>query len=165
MSHPTLAELEAATRAASPAATRGSLPEERSLGSRVDVYVASRPYAVFASTRPDGRPHAAAVTPCLYDARIWMPTVQGAVRLRNVAHLARASLVYIDGDADDHVMVLVEGDVVVHRPPDELLDDFLRDWWEERVGGVLDWANAVIELRPDKVLSFAGPGAELPPPP
>lgn len=164
MTFPTLAELEARTRTSSLPATRQSLPEDRSLGRRVDDYVAARPYAVLATTRPDGRPHAAAVTACLHGGRFWMPTVHGAVRLRNVEHLLRASLVYVAGELADHIMVMVEGDVVLHRPPGAVLDGFLRAWWGDRIGGELDWVDAVIELRPDKVLSFHAPDAVVPAP-
>ncbi len=157
---PGLADIEAVSRRRAAAPTLGSLPDERALDAAgLCAFLAKTTSVVLATTRPDGRPHATAVTAAFHDHRFWMPAVSGAVRLRNLTHRPQASLVAMEGRGSEHVMVMVEGEAVLHRPAQPLLDDFLAAWWAERVGGSLEWADTVIELRPAKVLSFAGPDA------
>lgn len=110
-------------------------------------------YAVLATTRPDGRPHAAPVAFVVHDRRIWMASVAGAVRLRNIAHVPFASVVVSEGQGEHHVAVMIEGRATLHEA-EPVVSAWLGAAWRERFGTTPDWAGTVIELAPDRLLSF-----------
>ena len=76
-------------------------------------------YAVLATARGDGRAHAAPVAFVMADGSFWIATVQG-LRLRNLRAIPWASVVVMDGDADEdeegtpHRALTAEGPVVLH---------------------------------------------------
>jgi len=111
-------------------------------------------HAVLATTRPDGRPHAAPVAFLVREDEVWMASVAGAARLRNMRHQPAASLVVIEGDGDAHVALIVEGPTTLHEDPQPVLNEWMRDAWRDRFGTELTWAGALIELEPTKVLSY-----------
>jgi len=123
--------------------------------SALDAFLERKRYAVLSTTRPSGRPHSTMVGFCIRDGRIWLPAVAGAQRLRNVAVEPTASMLVTEGERDDHVAVLIEGQVAIRRDPTEALDGWLRAAWLERYGTELTWADAIIELLPTKVLSYS----------
>src|SRR6266542_1921822 len=136
--------------------TLGSWPPERSLvPDRLIEFLERTRYAALSTTRPDGRPHATMVAHCLRDGRVWLPAVASAQRVRNLMAEPSASMLFTDGEGDDHVVVLMEGQAAVHADPAPILDGWLRQAWLERHGTELDWAGAIIELIPTKVLSYA----------
>jgi SAM-dependent methyltransferase len=136
--------------------TRGSWPPERALGAEaLEAFLERKRYAILSTTRPDGRPHAAMVAFCLRDDRLWLPAVGGARRTRNLQGEPSAALVVTDGEGDEHVAVLVEGQAAVHDDPGPILDSWLRGAWRDRHGTELDWAGAIIELIPTKALSYS----------
>jgi S-adenosylmethionine-dependent methyltransferase len=136
--------------------TRESWPPERSLGAEaLWAFLERKRYAILSTTRPDGRPHSAMVAFCLRDDRLWLPAVAGARRTRNLHREPSAALLVTDGEGDEHVAVLVEGQAAVHDDPRPLLDSWLRDAWRDRHGTELDWAGAIIELIPTKALSYS----------
>jgi PPOX class probable F420-dependent enzyme len=125
-------------------------------GESLVAFVRQPRYAVLTTARPDGRPHAALVAFVVRDGRVWLPAVAGAVRVRNVAREPWASLAITEGFRERHRAVLVEGHAIVHAEAGEverLLNQFLREAWREVHGTELDWASAVLELRPVRVLS------------
>jgi hypothetical protein len=66
-----------------------------------------------------------------------------------------------EGVGDAHRTVLLDGHAILHDRPQEveaLLDAFLRDRWTDTYGTALDWASVVIELLPERVLSYQAPG-------
>jgi hypothetical protein len=138
--------LQDATFARSPAATATSYPPERRLtGAQVEAVLASGRYAVVASTRPDGRPHLAPTSFRLVGGELWLPTVAGAVRARNVRHQPWLALSVTEGAGDTHLAVLVEGPArVTAEPPPG--------------GDVPEWAAEWIVLTPRRVLSYAAEG-------
>ena len=152
---PTLADVqESSYRSASPA-TRHAWPRGSALDAvEIATLLRVRRYAVLATTRPDGRPHAAPVAFVETGRRIWMASMAGAARTANLRRQPSASLV-ITGprDDDDHAALVVEGPVRIHDDPGPLLDGFLRDLWRERFGSELEWAETILELTPTKVLS------------
>jgi hypothetical protein len=115
-------------------------------------------YAVLATGRRDGRPHAAPIAFSVWDGGVWIATLE-SVRLRNLRRLPYASLVIAEGDARSrHRTLIAEGPTTIHEGLD-ILDgsaDFSAAW-RKRHDGAPDWAVAMIELRPDKVFSFDGP--------
>ncbi|HXJ63818.1 MAG TPA: pyridoxamine 5'-phosphate oxidase family protein [Actinomycetota bacterium] len=150
-----LAAVQAKAIASASAATRDSYPEHSALDAEeIDAFVERVSYAVLSTTRPDGRPHAAPVGYVPTDDRIWMASVAGATRLRNLGEHPFASLVVVEGNRDEHIALIVEGTVTRHPDPVPILDDWLRDAWRDRYGTELTWAGSLIELEPTKVLSY-----------
>jgi hypothetical protein len=118
-------------------------------------------YAVLATARPDGRPHAAPIAFLVLHGVFWIGTVEG-VRLRNLRARPWGSLVVMEGEADvgeqgaPHRAVTLEGPVTLHEG-----DDFepawrrLEDRWLARFGHAPDWAVALIELTPRRLYSHS----------
>ncbi len=152
---PTLGDLQTASFERAGAGTRESWPEERSLdGPALAEFLDRKRYGVLSTCRKDGRPHATMVAFCPREDRLWLPAVGAAVRLRNVEAEPWASFVVSEGEGAGHTVVVFEGDALVHNDPEPMLRAWLRAGWWERFGTELDWADAVIELRPRKVLSY-----------
>ena len=118
---------------------------------------------MLASSRPDGRPHAAPVAFVVAEGAFWFATVEG-LRLRNLRSTPWAALVVMEGERDEddegeeapHRALTAEGPVVVHET-DALALAFepLREAWLARHGRPPDWAAALVELRPQRVFSHA----------
>jgi predicted pyridoxine 5'-phosphate oxidase superfamily flavin-nucleotide-binding protein len=143
-----------AIAAASPA-TKDSYPERSALDAEeIEAFIEQCTYAVLATTRSDGRPHAAPVAYVPTDDRIWMASVAGATRLRNLTEQPAATLVVMEGQGDEHVALIIEGTVRRHADPEPVLDEWLRVAWLSRFGTELNWAGSLIELEPTKVLSY-----------
>lgn len=125
-------------------ATATSFPPERRVGGeRLAAWLTGHRYAVLATTRPDGRPHAAPVSYHLTDdATFWLPTAGGAVRLRNLTAQPWASLVVTEGEDDEHVVAIAEGPTETYdTAPDGI--------------AAIEWAAAWVALRPVRLLSYA----------
>jgi hypothetical protein len=147
--------VQARAMAAASAATKDSYPERSALDAEeIDAFVEECTYAVLATTRPDGRPHAAPVGYVPTDDRIWMASVAGAARVRNLSEQPTATLVVMEGQGDEHVALIIEGTVRRHADPGPVLEDWLREAWAARFGTELNWAGSLIELEPTKVLSY-----------
>lgn len=141
-----LGALQDATFARSPAATATSYPPSRRLsGAALAAVLGSGRYAVVASTRPDGRPHLAPTSFRLVGAELWLPTVAGAVRGRNVRHRPWLALSVTEGVGETHLAVLVEGPARVTQDAPPGVD-------------VPEWAAEWIVLTPERVLSYAAEG-------
>jgi general stress protein 26 len=152
----TLGSIQARSLGRVGAGTRESWPAVSALSATgLDEFLDRKRYAALSTTHPSGRPHSTMVAYCLRDGRIWLPTVAGAQRLRNVAAEPSASMLVTEGEGDEHVAVLIEGQVAVHEDAGPLLSAWLRQVWRARHWTELDWASAVIELIPTRVLSFA----------
>jgi len=82
---------------------------------------------------------------------VWLPTVAGSVRERNLRDEPWMTLVVAEGDDDEHIVVILEG-------PAEVVD---RDAVPADVQSELsrDWVSAWIRLRTQRVLSYAAQGA------
>lgn len=154
-----LAALQAATFARSPAATATSYPPgNRLTGEALLAVLTSRSYyATVSTTRPDGRPHAAPSAFVLSGLEVWLPTVEGAVRLRNVRANPYAVLVLASGVHREHVAVIAEGPVRVESSlPAAVEADVVA-----KLDRVPDWAGAWIVLSPARLLSYAAEEAGL----
>jgi general stress protein 26 len=147
--------LQAKSLAAASEATRSSYPEHSALDAEeIGAFVERATYAVLATTRPDGRPHASPVGYVPTDDRLWMASVAGAARLKNLREQPTAVIVVMEGVDEEHVALIVEGTVRRHTEPEAILEDWMRDAWRERFGTELTWAGSLIELEPTKVLSY-----------
>lgn len=136
---------------------RSSWPERRALdaGGLRDL-LGRRRYAVLATARADGRPHAAPIGFLVYAGSFWVGTVEG-VRLRNVRDRGWASLVVMEGEANEaepHRALTVEGPVNLHEGEAfQAAWTMLEDRWLDRFGHAPDWAVAFIELVPRRMYS------------
>jgi general stress protein 26 len=147
--------IQARSFAGASPATQGSFPVEKALsGPELVAFLEEPRYATVATTRPDGRPHAAMSAYRYRDGRLWLPTVTRAARVRNVAGQPAITVIVAEGAGDQHVMVMVEGEAVLHEDPEPILSGWLREAWETAYGEELDWAGRIIEVVPTKVLSY-----------
>jgi Pyridoxamine 5'-phosphate oxidase len=114
-------------------------------------------YCVLATARPDGRAHAAPVAFVVADGSFWIATVEG-LRLRNLRATPWASVVVMDGDADEgeegapHRALTAEGPVALH---DVAAVARFEEQWLDRHTDPPEWAEALIELRPQRLFSHA----------
>jgi len=116
-------------------------------------------YCVVATSRADGRAHAAPVAYVVHDGAFWFVTVAG-LRLRNLSAHAWAALVVMEGDADvgevgrPHVALTAEGRTALHE-----IDDWrpFETEWLRRHTDPPTWAAALVELRPERLFTHAAP--------
>ena len=125
------------------------------MSGRLEAFLHRKRYAALSTTRPDGRPHSTMVAYCVRDGRVWLPTVAAGQRLKNVRAEPSASLLISEGEGEEHVVAMIEGAAAIHDDPAPLLESWLREEWRDRYGTELDWAGAIIELIPTKVLSYS----------
>lgn len=149
----TLADLQAQTFDHATATTQRSYPPDHRLTpEQLARYLDRRQYAVVGTTRPDGRPHASMTTFYVRGTSFWLPTLGKAVRVRNLGSCSWMTLVIPEDDDDDHITVIVEG-------PAEVLA--LEDVPEDvRSLNGMDWIGCWIELKTERVLSYAADDAK-----
>lgn len=143
---------------------KGAWPEADALDEvGIADLLGRRRYCVLATARPDARAHAAPVAFVVAGGAFWFGTVEG-LRLRNLRATPWASVVVMEGerDVDDpehgepHRALTAEGAVVLLEG-DAFGRAFepLRDRWIARHDHGPDWAVALVELRPERVFSYA----------
>jgi Pyridoxamine 5'-phosphate oxidase len=137
---------------------KGTWPESEALDAQRLMDLLDRhKYCVLSTSRADGRAHAAPVAFAVHDGAFWFATVAG-LRLRNLRATAWAALVVMEGDADvgeagrPHVAVTVEGPTRLRELADWRL---LEGEWLRRHTDPPTWANALVELRPERLFSHA----------
>jgi general stress protein 26 len=146
-----LGALQDLTFASASRATSSSFPFERRMSEEeLATYLDRRAFAVVASTRRDGRPHATMSSYVRRDATFWLPTVSGSLRERNVAHTPAVSLVVGEGDHQEHLVVIVEADAAVVEPAAVPAD--------VRAAVTGDWVTSWIRVDARRVLSYAAEG-------
>lgn len=127
-------------------------PERRMSALQLAGYLERRTYALASSTRPDGRAHAAPTLFSLHAEAFWLPTLGGAVRVRNVQAHPWLALSVIEGEHHTHAAVLTEG-------PAEVLANAPVSVWDATAlrngGDSLDWATAWLRMTPQRLFSFA----------
>jgi pyridoxamine 5'-phosphate oxidase-like protein len=153
-----LLAVQRASYAAATLAFRSSWPEPDSLGrEELSALLERHPYCVLATSRADGRAHAAPVAFVVHSGAFWFATTDG-LRLRNLTAHPWASLVVMEGNADvgevgqPHVALTAEGPTVLHDV------DHWRTFeseWARRHTDPPTWAAALIELRPERIFSHA----------
>jgi hypothetical protein len=154
-----LVEVQRRSYAAATTGLRAAWPESAALdGSRMAALLERQRYCVLATGRADGRPHASPVAFVVADGAFWIATVAG-LRLRNLRATPWASVVVMEGDADEgekgdaHQALTAEGPVMLH----EVAAAFnrLEAEWLRRHAHAPDWAVAFVELRPERIFSHA----------
>ena len=153
-----LLEVQRSSYAAASEGLRAAWPEVQALA---DAGMASlledNRYCVLATARRDGRAHAAPVAFVVSEGSFWIATVPG-LRLRNLQSTPWASVVVMDGVADEgeegvpHRALTAEGPVVLHEPA--ALARFDKQWLQSHTDAP-HWAEAFIELRPQRIFSHA----------
>lgn len=137
-------------------ATLGSFPADKALsGPEMDAFLSGRRYAMVATTRPDGRPHATMAAFRHREGRLWLPTVAAAARVRNVTMHPWVTVIVAEGVGDDHIIVMVEGRAILHEDPEPIMSAWFRAAWDSAYGTDPSWVGRIIEVVPTKVLSYA----------
>ncbi len=147
-----LAAVQDRTFARATKLTAGAYPPERRLtAAQLTGYLDRRAFAVIATARPDGRPHAVVSGYVHRDDLFWLPVAEDSVRERNVSHQPWTTLVITHGERDEHVVVIVEGAATVvpeaDVPPDV------------RAQARGEWAGTWLRVRAERVISYASEGA------
>ncbi len=125
--------------------------------SRMAAFLERKRYAVLATGRRDGRPHAAPIAFSVWGGTFWIATVEGA-RLRNLRLRPYASIVITEGDVRaQHRAVIAEGSAIIHEGAHVVASDpVFSERWRARHGNAPAWAAAILELRPERIFSFDG---------
>ncbi|HET7174256.1 MAG TPA: pyridoxamine 5'-phosphate oxidase family protein [Nocardioidaceae bacterium] len=148
---PLLEELQRRSFANASAATRLAFPDgTRMSNQKLCDFLDGHRFAVVSTTRGDGRPHAVPASYIRRDATLWLPTVKGSVRERNVRRVPWLVLVVAEGDRDTHRMVMVEGPAGV-VPADAVPPDVAAGMAEE------PWVSRWLRLTAERLLSYDGP--------
>ncbi len=133
-------------------------PESEALTSdELSALLERHRYCVLATSRADGRAHAAPVAYVVHDSAFWFATVAG-LRLRNLAAHPWAALAVMEGDADvgevgqPHIALTAEGPATLHEIGDWRL--FETEWLRRHADPPI-WAVALVELRPERLFSHA----------
>jgi nitroimidazol reductase NimA-like FMN-containing flavoprotein (pyridoxamine 5'-phosphate oxidase superfamily) len=129
-----------------------SWPPEQALdATELDAFLDERRYCVLATTTDRSHPQARPVAFVPFGETLWFATGPSG-RLKNLDRTPWISVVVSEGDGDGHRAVIADGPVTLSSsPPAGLLEA-----WEARFGSRADWAVAWIELRPERVYSYAG---------
>lgn len=150
-------EIQRRSYASATPGLRAAWPERQALDAEgLDALLCRHKYCVLATARPDGRAHAAPVAFAVVDGAFWIATVEG-LRLRNLRARPWASLVVMEGDADEgeagdpHRALTAEGPVELHEVA--AVWPRLEAEWLARHDHPPDWAEAFVELRPARVFS------------
>ncbi len=154
----TLIEIQARSYERAGPGIRESYPISSAMDApRLAEFLERKRYAVLATGRPDGRPHAAPVAFSVWAGAFWVATVAGA-RLRNLRARPYASIVITEGDVrTHHRAVVAEGPVELHDASDlTAMDPGLAEHWRARHSGLPTWAAALAELHPERLFSFDG---------
>lgn len=126
---------------------------DRMTAEQVISFLADQRYCAIATTNPQGEPHLVPVSfLSLADGTLWLPTVDGSVRLRDVLSNSRAAVVVGQGVAGTHAAVMARGPVlavasaevpaaVLERAQAKLGDTAWAAWW--------------LLLRPDRLLAYS----------
>ena len=133
-----------------------SYPQKSSMNAaELSEFLGRKKYAVLATSRADGRAHAAPVGFTVWRRAFWVATVEGT-KARNLRSRPWASIVVIEGEPPaTHKAVIAEGHVVLHGAEDAASAG-LSDRWAIKHGSRPDWANVFGELLPERVFSYDG---------
>lgn len=83
----------------------------------------------------------------------WLPTLAKAVRVRNLRSCSWMTLVIPEADDEEHMAVIAEGHAEVFA-----MEDVPED---VRALNTMDWIGCWIELKTERVLSYAAEDAEV----
>lgn len=130
-------------------------PTDRLDADDLTALLVHRRHGLAATTRPDGRPHVAPTGFVGHGGLLWLPTVPGAVRLRNTARTP--SLVFAIEDDDPHAYLGIEGRVGTQPIADGPVEVYAAKY---RQGA--EWAGVWFAVTPLRVLSYRAAGWRRP---
>ena len=132
-----------------------SYPRKHTMNAaELSSFLGKKKYAVLATTRPDGRAHAAIVGFTVWRGAFWVASVEGT-KVRNLRSKPWASIVIFEGEPPvPHQAVMAEGPANVHAASVLGTLGPLAERWDERHGRKPDWASALIELTPETLFSY-----------
>lgn len=143
-----LAEIQSRTLARANEATSHSYPPERRLdAAALTRFLDRRTFAVIATTRANGRPHATMSSYVRRGTTFWLPTLSGSVRERNIQRQSWVSLVIAEGDGNEHVVVIIEGPAEIVAPADVPAD--------VAATTSTNWVAVWFRLEAERVFSYA----------
>ncbi len=153
----TLHRIQEASFARASDATRGAFPEDRRMdGPTLTAFLGRKRYGILSTTRPDGRPQASPVGYALVGTSFAIGTLPDAARVRNLRHQPHASLVVMEGEDDEHGVVIAEGTARLIDPGTAPLE--MREPFRGPDGHLKDWVGLLIALHPERLLSYAAIG-------
>lgn len=134
---------------------RESYPQDAAMdATQLAAFLDRKRYAVLATSRPDGRPHAAPISFCVWNGAFWIASVRGA-RVQNLRAKRYASIVVVEGEGPSHRAIIAEGPVNLH-PVSSLrtMPEEFQALVRTRLGDIAKWAVALIALRPERLFSY-----------
>ena len=153
----TLARIQEVSFARAGSATQGAFPAERRMsGPMLTEFLMRKKYAVLATSRPDGRPHAAPVGFALAGTRFVIASLADAQRVRNLRHEPHATLVVSEEEGSKHAVVIAEGTARLLEPLEASLE--MRAPFRDESGTLPDWIGVIVALNPERLLSYAAEG-------
>ncbi len=153
-----LAALQAASLRTASKSQLSSHPADDAMDAEaLAAFLSAHRYGVMATGDGDGNPHARPVA-YLVDRGVFLVATVAGARLRHVRARPQASLVVTAGDADDHRVISVDGEVVIHEG-DAYAARFapIAGRWRAVHGDEPGWAVALLELVPRRIYSYAAP--------
>jgi nitroimidazol reductase NimA-like FMN-containing flavoprotein (pyridoxamine 5'-phosphate oxidase superfamily) len=152
-----LERVQEATFARATPSTVASFPERfRLSGGAIVTFLARRRTATLATTRPDGRPHAAPTGFALVDSRIVIASIAEAARVTNLRQRPHASLVVNEETPDSHGVVIIEGTTRLFTPNAAALE--VRSPFRLEDGHLPNWIGTFIVLSPERIMSYGSEG-------
>ena len=146
-----LIELQAASLDGAGPGLRASWPAEAAMDTaELGAFFDAHRYCVLATATSKGRPLARPVAFLVLDTSVWLATVNGS-RLRNLRRTPWVSIVVSVGEPGAHQAVVIDGSVTTTTVAPEPV----RTAWASRHGSEADWADAWIEVYPDRLLSYS----------
>jgi nitroimidazol reductase NimA-like FMN-containing flavoprotein (pyridoxamine 5'-phosphate oxidase superfamily) len=135
-----------------------SFPKSKALKAENFLeFLVRKRYGVLATTRSDGRAHAAPIGFTVWNGAFWIASVEGA-KARNLRNRAWASIVIMEGEpATKHIAIIAEGSAKLYEGSEfARIRDKLIEVWEKKHDSKLEWANLLIELKPERIFSYDG---------
>lgn len=150
----TLQRIQDASFARASETTQHAFPTANRMdGERLVAFLEERSFGVLATTRSDGRPHAAPVGFALVGARIVIASTPDAARVANLRHEPHASLVVTDGDAPPSRTAILEGTARLVVPLEAPLE--MRAPFRAPDGSLPGWVGILVAMTPERILSYA----------
>lgn len=148
-----LARIQEASFTRASATTRAAFPEARRMdGPALRAFLSHNRIGVLATTRADGRPHAAPIGFALVGSRFVFASLANAARVSNLAAQPYASLVVQAGGADTHAVVIAEGTARAMEPMSAPME--MREPFRSADGSLPAWAGVLIVLTPERLMSY-----------
>lgn len=152
-----MGRIQDATFARATGSTIASFPERHRLsGDDIVTFLARRRTATLATTRPDGRPHAAPTGFALVEGKIIIASIPDATRVGNLRQRPHASLVVDEETPESHGVVILEGTTRMFTPNAAALE--IRAPFRLEDGHLPTWIGTFIVMTPERVLSYGSDG-------